>query len=130
MSDKVLLDKIGKIIVANNKALLKAVDTKFVANNKVLLEAVDQKFLTNNKILLEAVDEKFVTNNDVLLEAVDQKITASEKRTKAELTAKIDESREDIIEVFMDVVNTGYKMTDKRLKKVEEKLGISSPKPQ
>lgn len=100
MSDKALLDKIAGIIVANNKVLLKA------------------------------VDQKFVVNNDVLLEAMDEKIQASEEKQTKKLIAKIDESREDIIEVFMDVVNTGYKMTDKRLKKVEDKLGISSPKPQ
>lgn len=99
-------------------------------SDKLLLDNITRIVIANNKVLLEAVDQKFVANNDVLLVAVDEKIKASEEKQTKELIAKIDESREYIIEVFMDVVNTGYKMTDKRLKKVEDKLGISSPKPQ
>lgn len=82
----------------------------------------------SDKVLLEKLAGIIVANNKVLLEAVSEKIKASEEKQTKELIAKIDESHEDIIEVFMDVVNTGYKMTDKRLKKVEDKLGISSPK--
>jgi NADH:ubiquinone oxidoreductase subunit E len=84
----------------------------------------------SDKQLLDKIAGIIVANNKVLLEAVGEKIKASEEKQTKELIAKIDESREDIIEVFMDVVNTGYKMTDKRLKKVEDKLGISSSKPQ
>lgn len=82
----------------------------------------------SDKTLLTKIAGIIVANNKVLLGAVDEKIKASEEKQTKKLIAKIDESREDIIEVFLDVVNTGYKMHDKRITRIENKLGISSTK--
>ena len=89
----------------------------------------------SDKVLLDKIAGVIVANNKVLLEAVDEKIKSSEKRlekkilaTEGKLSKKIVDSQKDTIEVLSAMIHTSYNMHEKRIRQLEEEVGISSPK--
>jgi type II secretory pathway component PulL len=50
------------------------------------------------------------------------------KAAEERLTQKIDASQEDTINVLRELIQTGYEMHEKRIRKLEDDLSIPHPK--
>ncbi len=93
-------------------------------SDKILLDKISEIIVTNNKVLLEAVDEKIVASEKRLTKLIEEKIKESEVR----LVGLIISSQKDTIDVLSEMINTGYNMHDKRIRRLEDELGISPAK--
>lgn len=84
----------------------------------------------SDKQLLDKISGIIVANNKVLLRAMDEKIRESEIRVTQKLSKKITESQEDTQDFLREMIETGYNMHEKRIKRIEDHLGFSSAKVQ
>jgi len=93
-------------------------------SDKALLKEIAGIIVTNNKVLLEAVDEKIRDSEGRLAGLVEEKIGTSEGK----LVALISSSQQETIEALSEMINAGYNMHEKRIRRLEDELRITSPK--
>lgn len=103
------------------------------------LEQLQKLFQINNKEVLKAISE---SQKDTIAQVKDM-ISASQKETiihvkgmigdsqrdtirevLREVRGMISGSQKDTIEVLLDAIHTGYNLHDKRIKRLEDEIGL------
>ena len=90
------------------------------------------KNMDNNKLIKQIgnVIEKKLEPIKKQLDTVELKVEAVNNKVDKvheELQRSIEQSQEETIEVLSDLIHTGYDLHEKRIKKIENNLGIATP---
>lgn len=91
-----------------------------MSDNKLLNQIGN---LIDNKLQPLKKDLKGVREQ---LDTVELKVELVNKRV-GEVSNKVDQSQKDTIEALSDLINTGYNLHEKRIRKIEDKLQITNP---
>jgi hypothetical protein len=126
------LEKIAKLIKANNEVLFTHVDKAINANNEVLFTHVDNAIKANNTDLYASIDDRFVEFGKMVsnledrlvarIDAVDGKISSLEEKMDFRFTG-IQNQLDNIY--LNNVTRQEHGLLKERVRKCERKLGFS-----
>lgn len=124
MFTKTQLDQLQKLLESNNKKIRKDVQQDIIATEQTLhkeIQSVEQSLHKEIQTVQTSLHQE--------IQSVEQslriEIQTSNRQLEIKLTTKFDISQQEMIDIITELINTGFNLHEKRIKRIESELNLA-----